>query len=100
LTTEQVDAADFVFDSHAHFDHLAGVDVIARRTGATVVGNPESMDVLRAVGIPEQQLLTATGGETVDCGEGISVRVLATLHSCIFAESSDDAGAACLATSA
>jgi L-ascorbate metabolism protein UlaG (beta-lactamase superfamily) len=95
LTTEQVDAADFVFVSHAHFDHLAGVDVIARRTGATVVGNPESMHVLRAVGIPEQQLLTATGGETIDCGEGISVRVLPALHSCIFAESSDDAGAAC-----
>jgi L-ascorbate metabolism protein UlaG (beta-lactamase superfamily) len=96
LTTAEVARADFVFVSHAHFDHLAGVDVIARRTGATVVGNPETMHVLRSVGIPDEQLLMVTGGETVDCGGGISVRVLPALHSCIFAESSDDAGTACL----
>jgi L-ascorbate metabolism protein UlaG (beta-lactamase superfamily) len=96
LTTDEVDHADFVFVSHAHFDHLYGVDVIARRTGATVVGNPEAIHLLRAVGIPDEQLLMATGGETVDCGGGISVRVLPSLHSCIWAEGSDDAGVACL----
>ena len=96
LTTDEVDRADFVFVSHAHFDHLAGVDVIAQRTGATVVGNPETVRVLRAVGIPDEQLLMATGGETVDCGEGISVRVLPALHSCIWADGTDDAGEACL----
>ncbi len=95
LTTSQVEAADFVFVSHAHFDHLAGVDAIARRTGATVVGNPESIRVMRAVGIPDEQLLTVSGGETVDCGEEISVRVLPALHSCVFAESSEDAGVGC-----
>jgi L-ascorbate metabolism protein UlaG (beta-lactamase superfamily) len=96
LTTAEVDHADFVFVSHAHFDHLYGVDVIARRTGATVVGNPETIRLLRTVGIPDEQLLMATGGETVDCGGGISVRVLPSLHSCTWADGSDDAGVACL----
>ena len=42
LSTAQVDRADFVFVSHAHFDHLYGADVVALRTGATVVSSPES----------------------------------------------------------
>ena len=68
LTTAEVDKADFVFVSHAHFDHLYGADAIALRTGATVVASPESARCLRDRGVPEEQLLVVTGGETVQCG--------------------------------
>ena len=68
LSTAEVDRADFVFVSHAHFDHLYGADAIALRTGATVVASPESARCLRASGVPEEQLLVVTGGETVQCG--------------------------------
>ena len=36
LSTTQVGKADFIFVSHAHFDHLYGVDTVALRTGATL----------------------------------------------------------------
>ena len=96
LSTAEVDKADFVFVSHAHFDHLYGADAIARRTGATVVASPESARCLRASGVPEEQLLIVTGGETVQCGPTTTVRVLPALHSCLFAHSDSHTGVACL----
>jgi L-ascorbate metabolism protein UlaG (beta-lactamase superfamily) len=91
LRTGAVERADFVFVSHAHFDHLYGVAAIARSTGATVVASPESARVLRQDGLPDEQLLMVTGGETVRCGPAVSVRVLPALHSCLFAASGDPA---------
>ena len=95
LTTGEVERADFVFVSHAHFDHLYGAAAIARRTGATVVASPESARVLRLDAVPEEQLLVVTGGETVACGPAVSVRVLPALHSCLFAASDRDSAAEC-----
>ncbi len=96
LSTVEVDKADFVFVSHAHFDHLYGADAIALRTGATVVASPESARCLRLSGVPEEQLLIVTGGETVQCGPTTRVRVLPALHSCLFAHSDADTGIPCL----
>jgi L-ascorbate metabolism protein UlaG (beta-lactamase superfamily) len=96
LSTVQVDTADFVFVSHAHFDHLYGADALALRTGATVVSSPESARCLRARGVPEEQLLVVTGGETVHCGPTTRVRVLPALHSCLFAHSESDTALPCL----
>jgi L-ascorbate metabolism protein UlaG (beta-lactamase superfamily) len=96
LSTAEVSEADFVFVSHAHFDHLAGADAIALGTGATVVASPESVRCLRASGVPEHQLLVVTGGETVHCGPDVRVRVLPALHSCLFAHSDRDSSVPCL----
>jgi L-ascorbate metabolism protein UlaG (beta-lactamase superfamily) len=96
LSVAEVTRADFVFVSHAHFDHLYGVAPIARSTGATVVASPESARILRRDGVPDEQLLMVTGGETVRCGQGASVRVLPALHSCLFAASDPDSAVECL----
>jgi L-ascorbate metabolism protein UlaG (beta-lactamase superfamily) len=96
LTTAEIDEADFVFVSHAHFDHLFGADAIALRTGATVVGSPESIRCLLACGVPDAQLLKVTGGETVHCSPSLRVRVLPALHSCLFAHSEGDCAVPCL----
>jgi L-ascorbate metabolism protein UlaG (beta-lactamase superfamily) len=96
LSTSQVEEADFVFVSHAHFDHLYGADEIAQRTGATVVGSPESIRCLKECGVPAGQLFKATGGETIDCGSFVRVRVLPALHSCLFAHSEGDCSVTCL----
>jgi L-ascorbate metabolism protein UlaG (beta-lactamase superfamily) len=95
LRIEEVERADFVFVSHAHFDHLYGVAPIARATGATVVASPESARILCQDGIPEDQLLRVTGGETVHCGPAASVRVLPALHSCLFGVSESDSAVEC-----
>ena len=88
--------ADLLFISHAHFDHVLGADVIARATGATVVGNHEVAHLMAANGVPDEQVLAVSGGETVDCGSGVRVRVLPALHSCLFAAAGGHSGSACL----
>jgi L-ascorbate metabolism protein UlaG (beta-lactamase superfamily) len=97
LTSSEVDEADFCFISHAHYDHLLGADVIAKATGAVVVGSYETARVLRDNAVADPQILAVSGGETVDVGGGVTVRVFPSLHSCLFATSSrGDSGAACL----
>ena len=96
LSTAEVDKADFVFVSHSHFDHLYGADALALSAGATVVASPESARCLRASGVPEEQLLVVTGGETVHCGPTTTVRVLPALHACLFAHSESDTSVPCL----
>jgi L-ascorbate metabolism protein UlaG (beta-lactamase superfamily) len=96
LSTREVGTADYVFVSHSHFDHLYGADVLALGAGATVVASPESARCLREAGVPEQQLLVVTGGETVHCGPSTKVRVLPALHACLFAHSDSDTSVPCL----
>jgi L-ascorbate metabolism protein UlaG (beta-lactamase superfamily) len=96
MTSSPQSTADFVFVSHAHFDHLCGVAPIARSTGATVVASPESARILRQDDVPEDQILMVTGGETVRCGPAASVSVLPALHSCLFAASDGDSAVECL----
>jgi L-ascorbate metabolism protein UlaG (beta-lactamase superfamily) len=96
LRAADVERADAVFVSHAHFDHMLGADGIALQTGAMVVGSREVGHVLRNNGVPAGQILSVSGGEPVDCGNDIRVRVLPSLHSCLFAPGSPDSGATCI----
>jgi L-ascorbate metabolism protein UlaG (beta-lactamase superfamily) len=96
LAARDVDAADFVFVSHAHFDHMLGVDTIAKATGATVVCSYEVARVLYANGVPGNQILPVSGGEPVDCGRGVRVRPYPSLHSCLFAAASHESHAECI----
>ncbi len=90
LTAAEVDRADFVLVGHAHFDHIAGAEVIARNTGARVIGSHESMRVMRDAGVSEAQLLPSQGGERHRLGPGVTVRVFPSLHSCIWVGGSWD----------
>ncbi|KAK3109791.1 hypothetical protein LTR53_016570 [Teratosphaeriaceae sp. CCFEE 6253] len=65
IDLHEVAEADYIFISHAHFDHLPGADVIALRTGAIVIANGEAINVLRSAGVPEEQLIPVAGGERV-----------------------------------
>ncbi|KAF2650003.1 Metallo-hydrolase/oxidoreductase [Lophiostoma macrostomum CBS 122681] len=65
LDVNAVTEADYIFISHAHFDHLPGADRIAINTGAIVIANGEAISVLRAAGVPEEQLVPVAGGERV-----------------------------------
>ena len=96
VRSEEIDQADFVFVSHTHLDHVLGADAIARNTGAPVIGSYETMRVMKDCGVGEDQRWAVSGGETVDCGGGASVRVLPSLHACLWAAREDDAGAPCL----
>ena len=71
MRSSDVDDADFVFVSHSHLDHILGADTIALNTGAPVIGSYETMRVMSDCGVPEDQRWAVSGGETVDCGEGL-----------------------------
>lgn len=84
LTSADVTEADFALIGHSHWDHLAGADVIAKNTGAIVIGSHESARVLRERGVPDEQLWLAQGGERFQLADDVFVRVLPSLHSCIW----------------
>ncbi|KAH7142872.1 hypothetical protein B0J13DRAFT_608135 [Dactylonectria estremocensis] len=65
LELDDVTEADYIFISHAHFDHLPGADRLSIRTGAIVIGNCEAIRLLRDAGVPETQLLPVAGGERI-----------------------------------
>ncbi|KAJ5815198.1 hypothetical protein N7474_006975 [Penicillium riverlandense] len=65
LNINDITDVDYILISHAHFDHLPGADVIAKRTDAIVIANGEAINRLRDAGVPETQLLPVAGGERV-----------------------------------
>ena len=72
--------ADFILISHSHFNHCMDMPYIARTTGATVIGTESTMNVARACGVAEEQLIAVRGGEDYEFG-GFSVKVIPSLHS-------------------
>lgn len=56
LAISDVAEADYIFISYAHFDQLFGADRIATKTGVIVVAYCEVINLLRSVGIAEDQL--------------------------------------------
>jgi L-ascorbate metabolism protein UlaG (beta-lactamase superfamily) len=88
LSAAEVDRADFVLVGHAHFDHIAGAEVIAKKTGARVIGSHESCRVMRGQDVPPGQLLASQGGERHRLGPEVTVRVFPSLHSCTWTSGS------------
>jgi hypothetical protein len=98
FTTHDVTEADWILTSHAHFDRtprpqesslkedIPGADRIAKRTGATIIGNGETINVMRRAGVPENQLLPVAGTERIILGEGVTVTVFPSLHALIPAD--------------
>lgn len=82
MSTDRVPKADYAFIGHSHWDHLAGADVIAKRTGCVIIGSHETGRVMRERGVPEEQLWYAQGGERYRLSDSVSVRVFPSLHSC------------------
>jgi L-ascorbate metabolism protein UlaG (beta-lactamase superfamily) len=72
--------ATLILVTHTHYDHLLDVPHIALKTHASVIGTESTQNVLRAYGVPEDQLLTVRGGEDYEFG-ACSVRVIPSLHS-------------------
>jgi L-ascorbate metabolism protein UlaG (beta-lactamase superfamily) len=74
--------ADYILVQHGHFDHLGDVPYIARKTGAKVIGTETVTTILRAYGVPDDQLYAVSGGEDYQF-DGMSVRVVPGLHSAL-----------------
>ena len=82
LIDRLITKADFILVHHGHYDHLGDVPYIAKKTGAKVIGSETTITILRAYGIPDDQLYAVGGGEDYQF-ENFSVRVIPSIHSAL-----------------
>lgn len=75
-----IQRADLVLVTHTHYDHILDVPHVALKTHAAVLGTESTQNVLRAYGVPEEQLITVRGGEDYQFA-ACSIKVIPSLHS-------------------
>lgn len=68
LTSAGVRRLDAVLVSHSHFDHAMDAGVVARLTGAALLGSASTANIGRGAGLPEAQLVTVASGVPVRRG--------------------------------
>ncbi|HEV8627234.1 MAG TPA: MBL fold metallo-hydrolase [Acidimicrobiia bacterium] len=73
-------AVDHILIGHGHWDHIADVPAIQRRTGAMVIGSETHRHLMRGFGLPDEELVIVKGGEVI-AFDGYSIEVFAGLHS-------------------
>lgn len=81
-----VDECDWIVIGHSHFDHLFGAETIMANTTARLIGSYETIRVLEAAGVAPERMMCVAGGETVDLGRDVSVRIFPSLHSCVWSQ--------------
>jgi L-ascorbate metabolism protein UlaG (beta-lactamase superfamily) len=72
--------ADQILIGHGHWDHIADIPAIAKKTGAQVIGSETHANLLRASGVPEPKILQVKGGEYMQF-DGYTIEVFPGLHS-------------------
>ena len=80
LIDKQISKADHILVGHGHWDHLADVPNVAKKTGAMVIGSETHGNLLRAAGVAEKQIVQVKGGEHMQF-DGYTVEVFPGLHS-------------------
>ena len=84
LTADTVSECDWIVVGHSHFDHLYGAERIMANTNATLICSYESVRVMEQAGVPLDRMICVGGGETIDLGNGVTVSVFPSQHSCVW----------------
>jgi len=87
LLIDEIDRADWIVVGHSHFDHLYGAERIAANTGARIIGSYETVRIMEQAGVPLEQMICVAGGEKIDLGNGVTVDVYPSQHSCVWSHS-------------
>lgn len=77
---QHVKKADQILIGHGHWDHMADIPYIARKTNAQVIGSETHANVLRAAGVAEGKIVQVQGGEDMQF-DGYTIEVFPALHS-------------------
>lgn len=78
LTRADAVAADYILQTHGHGDHIADTVELAKRTGATVIGNFEICNWIGAKGHEKVHAMNTGGGYNFPFGR---VKMTPALHS-------------------
>jgi hypothetical protein len=65
IKESDITRADAILVGHTHGDHFLDAPAIAKRTGAPVFLAPPGLKYLQSQGLPEKQIVTVRGGETL-----------------------------------
>ncbi len=74
--------ADVILVGHGHVDHALDAPAVALRTGATLIAGAAVAAKAHAAGLANSRIRTAKAGDT-HTFDGLSIRVIASLHSLI-----------------
>lgn len=80
LIDQHIRKADQILIGHGHWDHIADVPYIQRKTDAQVIGSESHANLLRAFGTPEIRIVPVKGGEYMEF-DGYTIEVFPGLHS-------------------
>ncbi len=58
-----------VIPLHSHYNHAMDVGAIANRSSASVVGTESTANIARGAGVPEDQVILVTNGDTLEFGK-------------------------------
>jgi L-ascorbate metabolism protein UlaG (beta-lactamase superfamily) len=68
-----------VIPVHSHYEHAMDVGAIANRSSASVVGTESTANIARGAGVPDEQIILATNGDTLDFGR-FQVTLITSRH--------------------
>jgi L-ascorbate metabolism protein UlaG (beta-lactamase superfamily) len=80
LIDQHIRKADQILIGHGHWDHLADVPYIQKKTSAQVIGSETHANLLRAFGTPEIKIVPVKGGEYMQF-DGYTIEVFPAVHS-------------------
>ncbi len=72
---------DYLLVGHSHFDHSWDSPTWAKLTGAQMIGGQSTCFQAAAEGVTGAQCRSVSGGEKIDLGDGITIRVVRFNHS-------------------
>lgn len=74
------ESVDHILIGHGHWDHIADVPAIQRRTNAMLIGSETHRHLMRAFGLPDEKLVIVEGGEVM-AFDGYTIEAFGGLHS-------------------
>jgi hypothetical protein len=72
---------DYLLSGHSHFDHSWDTPAWAKLTGAPIIGGLSTCLQATAQGLPASRCRKVDGGERIDLGSGVTLRVVRFNHS-------------------
>lgn len=79
LARAGIQKLDAVLVSHSHYDHAMDAGVVARLTGAVLLGSESTANVGRGSGLPETQIRVIKPGEKISAGS-FSISFIESRH--------------------